>query len=120
MRRKMLSRTALPEGHCPQSRMRETVMSPLEMGKQERQMPLGAAGSEGPSQLGNMVGTWHTWHIVGAGRDPPKSPSPPCTNGPKLGRLQTQALPSGWGPEQTDQEFQAALQLSPIPGAGRA
>lgn len=42
-------------------------MSLLEMGKQERQMPLGAAGSGGPSQLGpdktrpgNMVGTWHT------------------------------------------------------------
>lgn len=31
--RKTLGRRALPEGCCPQSRMRETVMSPLEMGE---------------------------------------------------------------------------------------
>lgn len=60
------------------------VMSLLEMGKQERQMPLGAAGSKGPSQPrldkttpGNMVGTWPIWYIVKASRDPPKSPSQP-------------------------------------------
>lgn len=60
------------------------VMSPLEMGKQERQMPLGAAGSKGPSQPrlgktrpGNVVGTWPIWHTVKAGRDLPKSPLQP-------------------------------------------
>lgn len=80
----MLRRRELPEGHYPQSRRREMVMSPLEMGKQERQMPLGAAGSKGPSQPrldktrpGKMVGMWPVWHIVKAGRDLHKSPSQP-------------------------------------------
>ena len=38
--RKRLGRRALPEGRCPQSRMRETVMSPLEMGEQWGQVLL--------------------------------------------------------------------------------
>lgn len=83
----MLRRRALPEGHYPQSRMRETVMSLLETGKQETRMPLGAVGSEGPSQPGldktrpgNMVALWPTWRMSSAGRVPPKSPSQSRTN----------------------------------------
>lgn len=82
-------------------------MSLLETGKQERQMPLGAAGSEGPSQpgldkprRGYIVVRWPTRHILRTGRGPPKSPAQPRTNGPKLGQLQTQALLTRWGSEQ--------------------
>lgn len=55
-----------------QSRRRETVMSALEMGKQERHA-IGCGRHRGPSQPGldktrpgNMVGTWHTRHLVKA------------------------------------------------------
>ena len=63
--------------------MRETVMSPLEMGKQWGQVllsVLGAAGSEGPSpprlnktRPGSVAGTLPTWHVVSASGDPPQS-----------------------------------------------
>ena len=81
--RKRLGRRALPEGRCPQSWMRETVMSPLEMGKQWGQVllsVLGAAGSEGPSpprldktRPGSVAGTLPTWHVVSASGDPSQS-----------------------------------------------
>lgn len=79
--RKTLGRRALPEGHDPQSRMRDIVMSLLEKGRRERQMPLGAAGFDGPSQPGldktrpgNMLTRWPTWHRVRTGGGPSKSP----------------------------------------------
>lgn len=119
--RKMLARKALPEGHYPQSRRREMVMSLLEMGK-ERQMPLGAAGSEGPSQPGldktrpGYIVRWPTQHIVRTGRGPPKSPSQPGTKGPKLGQLQTQALLSRWGSEQRSETTQQPCNFSQFHG----
>ena len=90
--RKRFGRKALPEGCCPQSWMRETVMSPLEMGERWGQVllsVLGASRSEGPSpprldktRPGSVVGTWPTWHVVSTSGEPPQSLSQPHTYDP--------------------------------------